>query len=85
MQEDPAGPPVWARREIGLGTCPRSFITAESLALLEEFAVRRRLGGTSAADLTARQADAFAILDRALAEELKNGRENTRSPVRELR
>lgn len=77
MQDEPAGPPVWARHGIALATCPKSYITAESMTLLEEFAFRRHLGGFHAADLTARQADAFVILERALAEELKDGRQPT--------
>ena len=85
MKDEAEGPPVWARRGIALGRCPKSYITAESLTLVEEFAVRRRLGGVNAADLTARQVEAFAILEGALAEELKDGRQHTGSDLRELR
>jgi hypothetical protein len=80
-----AGPPVWARREIAVATCPKSYITAESVTLLEEFAARRRLGSTDVAELSARQVDAFMILEKALTEELRNGRQNTRQIVGDLR
>jgi hypothetical protein len=55
------------------------------MALVEEFAIRRRVGGFNMADLTARQAEAFAILEKALAEELKDGRQYTGPFIRELR
>ena len=63
-----SGPPVWARKDITLSTCPKSYISAESEALVEEFLVWRRLGGVQLAELSARQVDAFMTLDRALAE-----------------
>jgi hypothetical protein len=65
--------------------CPKSYITAESVTLLEEFAIRRRLGGMGVAELSARQADAFVILEKTLTEELKNGRQNTREIVGDFR
>lgn len=63
-----SGLPVWARKHVTLNTCPKSYISAESEALVEEFLVWRRLGGAQLAALSARQVDAFMILDRALAE-----------------
>jgi hypothetical protein len=65
---------VWARRGLALATCPKSFVTAESEALLEDFLVRRRLGGSRVEDLSARQVQAFMVLEQALAEERTNGR-----------
>jgi hypothetical protein len=78
MEEEAGTQPVWARGSVALGTCPRSFITAESITLLEEFAMWRQLGG-DAGKLTAKQVDGFAILERMLAKELKNGRPGNRS------
>jgi hypothetical protein len=69
---------VWARRGIALRTCPKSYITAESLTLVEEFFVRRRLGGMNFAELSARQVEAFVILEKALATEMNDGQQNTR-------
>lgn len=65
---------VWARGGVALTTCPKSYITAESEALLENFLVRRRLGGCRVEELSAREAEAFMVLERALAEERNNGR-----------
>ena len=72
-------PPVWARSDVSLGTCPKSFITAESITMLEDFAVYRRLGRFDTNVLTARQADGFVFLERLIAREMKNGRQDTRS------
>lgn len=43
MAEDESGLPVWARRGVSLGMCPKSYITAESEGMLETYAVMRRL------------------------------------------
>ncbi|MGB7718686.1 MAG: hypothetical protein WBL65_02225 [Bryobacteraceae bacterium] len=66
MGEDANGPLVWARRDVALRTCPKPYITAESQTLLEDFFVRRRLGGMDFAKLSARQVEAFVILEKAL-------------------
>jgi hypothetical protein len=65
--------PVWARADVATVTCPKAYITAESLCLVEEFLVRRRLGGMKLEELTARQAEAFLILEKALAREMRHG------------
>lgn len=62
---------MWARRGVSLGTCPRSLITAESQTTVEEFFIRRRLGLMYEEQLTARQVEAFAILEKELAAEIK--------------
>ena len=72
---------VWARRGIALTQCPKPAITADSEALLEEFFVRRRIGGTSFAELSARQVEAFVILESALAEERNDGERRTKYAV----
>ena len=46
--------------------------------MVEEFAARRRLGSLDVGELTARQVEGFAVLEKTLAEELKNGRGNNR-------
>jgi hypothetical protein len=73
---------VWARRGVSLTTCPKSYITGDSLTLVEEFFVRRRLGGTSFADLSARQVEAFSILESELSAEMKYGQDHTREAAR---
>jgi hypothetical protein len=60
---------VWARRDVGVGVCPRSFVTAESIGLVEEFLVRRRLGGVEFGVLSARQVEAFVVLEREMEKE----------------
>ena len=85
MEDNPSVPPVWARREVALSTCPKSYITAESGTILEEFGARRRLGCINAGELTGRQAEAFVILEKALTEELKNERESRRSITQRVR
>jgi hypothetical protein len=61
--------PVWARKTVATESCPKSYITAESEGLVEDFLVRRRLGGMSFGELSARQVEGFLILEQALAEE----------------
>jgi hypothetical protein len=78
MGEDAGGSLVWARRDVSLRTCPKAYITAESQTLVEEFFVRRRLGGMDFAQLSARQVEAFVILERALANRICDGQHNTR-------
>jgi hypothetical protein len=78
MGEDAGGPLVWARRGVSLRTCPKPYITAESLTLVEEFLVRRRLGGMDFAELSARQVEAFVILEKALTGKTSDGQHNTR-------
>ena len=54
---------------MAIESCPKSYITAESEGLLEEFLVRRRLGGMSIGELNSRQVEGFLILEQALAAE----------------
>jgi hypothetical protein len=79
--EETKGPPVWARNDVTLFTCPTSYITAASETLVEEFFVRRRMGAIDFSELSARQVEAFAILEKALTAEIKHGQERRRSIV----
>ena len=74
--EDPGTALVWARNGVGLTVCPKSYVTPESDALIEEFLLRRRLGFDG--ELTGRQADAFVILASAVEEERNDGQHHTR-------
>jgi hypothetical protein len=65
---------VWARGQSAVTKCPKSYITAESEALVEEFLVRRKLGGLRFEELSARQVEAFLILDKELNDEQRNTR-----------
>jgi hypothetical protein len=64
---------VWARRGVSLETCPKPYITAESLSLVEEFFVRRRLRSLDDKDLSARQVQAYMILEQELSAEIAAG------------
>ena len=69
MPHDGKAAPVWARKTVATESCPKSYITAESEGLVEDFLVRRRLGGMRFEELSARQVEAFLILEQALAGE----------------
>jgi hypothetical protein len=71
--ETAARRPVWARKGVGLHECPTSFITAASLRWIEEYFTRRRLGGWRVEELSARDAEAFGLLDELLCMEKENG------------
>jgi hypothetical protein len=74
LPHDGKGAPVWARKTVATESCPKSYITAESEGLVEDFLVRRRLGGMSFEELSARQVEGFLILEQALAAEDLGGR-----------
>jgi hypothetical protein len=44
-------------------------VTAESVGLLEEFLVRRQLGGLACEELSARKVEAFVVLEREMDKE----------------
>ena len=72
---------MWARKQVSLTMCPRSYVTAESRTLVEEFFARRRLGGMDLRELSGRQVDAFLILEEAVAAEIRDGEHNSRNAV----
>jgi hypothetical protein len=72
--EKPSGV-VWARKGVTLSTCPTSYITGESIALLEEYGVWKVFGHADYRRLPARLADAICLLERELTGE-KNHVEN---------
>src|ERR1700722_15559178 len=64
---------VWARKRTRTEECPKSLVTGESLALLEEFFVRRRLRMVDGMDTPARKVDAFLILREEMEREERDG------------
>ena len=66
---------VWGRRQVQSQECPKSFVTGDSMALLEEYFVRRRLGIPDSIDTEARKTDAFLILRDQMEGEERNGRQ----------
>jgi hypothetical protein len=65
---------VWARLTAQTEECPTSFVTGESLALVEEFFVRRRLGIPDSVAMDARKVDAFLILRNEMEREEQHGK-----------
>jgi hypothetical protein len=63
---------VWGRKHVQAQQCPKSSVTASSLALLEEFFVRLRLGIPHSTELPARKVDAFLILRDELEREQRD-------------
>ena len=53
---------VWIRGRASAEECPKSLVTAGSVELLEKYYVWKLSGG-SLAEATAREADAFMILE----------------------
>ena len=64
---------VWGRKHAQAEECPKSFVTGESLTLIEEFFVRRRLGMDESLDTEARKVDAFIILRDEIEREEHDG------------
>lgn len=57
---------VWAGGQVSLTTCPTSYVTSESIALLEEFHAWKLLGMGSCYDLPARLVEAIFVLENEL-------------------
>jgi|SRR5579862_3455918 len=55
---------VWARGRVGAEECPKSLVTAQSLEWVEKFLTWKFEGAPRIGELTARDADAFLILER---------------------
>lgn len=66
---------VWARNHVATDICPKSLITAKSISWIEEFLIWKRLRLDLQNDLSARQAEAFLILEEQLALEANIGPE----------
>jgi hypothetical protein len=81
MRDDAAAPLVWARKKAALRTCPVSYISAESQAWLEDYLVRRRLGSFDMDALSARQVEAFVILEKEYVQEIQDARNNSRQTL----
>ena len=64
--------PVWTRKRVHTEVCPKSLVTAQSLAWLEEYVTRRRAGGKPADELTARQVEAYLVIETELSAEIED-------------
>jgi hypothetical protein len=63
---------VWARGNVRLNTCPKSYITPESLEWLESYHVGKLFGFGDPNGLPARAADAFCVLEQEIVSEKNN-------------
>ena len=66
---------VWARRRVSTDRCPTSTVTAQSLAWIEQFYVWRKLGPKYPGELSAREVEAFVILEQEAQAEGSNGKQ----------
>lgn len=64
---------VWGRKQASCEECPKSFVSGESLALVEEHFVRKRLGMECSLETEARKVDAFLILRDEMEREERDG------------
>jgi hypothetical protein len=66
LPEEQRGPRriVWARGRTGTEECPKSLVTPQSLEWIERFFTWKFSGERAVDDMTARDADAFLILER---------------------
>jgi len=60
---------IWARKTIAVTNCPTSYVTPESLSLLEEFHAWKLFGTTDVYRLPARTVEAFGVLENELRSE----------------
>jgi hypothetical protein len=67
--------PVWARRNHVVNECPRSYISAESQTLIEQFNVWKLAGGSEFSAWPARVVEAMCILEQELRQEARHGNE----------
>ena len=65
--------PVWLRGKIATFECPKSFVTPNSIEIVERFFARKQFGGEVAGELSARDADAFLALEQEWQTERVNG------------
>jgi hypothetical protein len=64
---------VWARKRVSTDQCPTSAISAQSLAWIDQFYVWKRLGANYPGELSAREIEAFLILEREAQAEVTHG------------
>jgi hypothetical protein len=60
---------VWARKSVSVTSCPTSYITSESIALIEEFHAWKLFGASDWHQLPARLVEAIFVLENELRSE----------------
>ena len=63
---------VWARGGVRLNVCPKPYITAQSLAWIEQFFMLKALGSKPDLAWPAKTVDAFLALEEEIRKEKKN-------------
>jgi len=68
---------VWARGGAAAEECPTSLVTPVSIEFVESFFAWKTMGliKLTAGELTAREAEAFVVLERELRMEQTNGQQ----------
>jgi len=64
---------IWARGRVSITSCPTSYITSDSIALLEEFHAWKLFGTADYYKLPARVVHAICILEQELRAEERSG------------
>jgi hypothetical protein len=75
LPEDERGPrrPVWVRGRRVTEECPKSLITTDSVEAIEKFLVWTFSGRRGGEEFTAREIDAFVLLDAEYRAEVASG------------
>jgi hypothetical protein len=60
---------IWARGRISVASCPTSYITPESVALIEEFQAWKLIGATDMYRMPARLVETIFVLENELRSE----------------
>lgn len=66
---------IWARKHVVATSCPKSSITPESLSWIDDFCAWKLAGGMDYRTMSARQVDAFCVLERELEAERRDARD----------
>ena len=76
---------VWTRKRLALSECPKSYIRAQSVAWIESYGIWKRFGGTAVDVRTAREVQAFLILEAETAQEQRDNETESSRPSQERR
>lgn len=71
MDDQPARV-VWARRSVAIESCPVSYVSPESLILIQEFEAWKLFGCNDVFSLPARTVEAFYVLEKELRAEMNS-------------
>ncbi len=70
---------MWARAGVATDVCPKSYVSGDSRAWLDEFQAWKRLGYPDPRALSAREVHAMVILEQELLSEVKRGERRQRN------